>query len=88
MTTYIDAMEARKSFGSLLDKAFYQNQYTVVKSAGKPMAAVVPFEFLQAVKQYNEELTQRIKASAKRNNLSYSEALDLAQEAVEHARKG
>ncbi len=86
MTTYVDAMEARKSFGTLLDKAYYQNQATVIKRANKPMAVLLPYDFLRAIEIYDQELLASIKKTAAKNNLSYDKAMDLALEATKYAR--
>ena len=86
MAKELDAMEARRSFGSLLDKAFYQKQFTVIKRANKPMAVLMPYDFLQAIEVYSKELTEKIQTVAKENNLSYEEALELANQATHYVR--
>lgn len=82
MINYIDAMEARRSFGSLMDKAFYQNQYTVIKRAKKPVAAIVSYELVESLARYDKELSRRIRETAAKNNLEYDKALALSLEAV------
>lgn len=49
MTKTIEAMEARKQFGGLLNEAYYGKRATVIRRAGKPLAALVPLEIFEAL---------------------------------------
>ena len=80
-------MEARKSFGSLLDKAFYQNEYTAIKRADKTMAVIVPYTLINALETYNKDLTTKILKAAGKTKLTYDEAMKLALEAQKSVRK-
>ena len=87
MESQVDAMTVRKSFGTLMNKVHYQNQVMVVNRAKKPMVAIIPIELLAEIKRFEDRLDSKIQNSAKRNNLSYKEAMRLANKAREYARK-
>ena len=38
----INAMEARRTFGTTLETVFYKGDIFIIERAGKPMAALVP----------------------------------------------
>jgi len=82
-----DAMTARKSFGALLNQTYYQNQTTIISRANKAMAALISIELLASIHSYSESLKAQIQQVAKKNDLSETAALDLANEAKEFARK-
>jgi len=48
MEKRINAMDARKNFGQLLEETFYRGDVFVIQRATKPMAALVPLD------QYNQ----------------------------------
>ena len=43
----INAMEARRNFGTNLETVFYKGDMFVIERAGKPMAALVPLSVLE-----------------------------------------
>ena len=43
----INAMQARQSFGKLLEEVFYRGDQFIIERAGKPMAALVPISLLE-----------------------------------------
>jgi prevent-host-death family protein len=43
----INAMEARRAFGSILEVVFYRGEQFIIERAGKPMAALVPVSLLE-----------------------------------------
>ena len=47
----INAMEARRTFGEILEKAYYKGDQFIIERAGKPMAALVPLSHLQALQK-------------------------------------
>ena len=53
MKRRLSAVEARKSFGEVLDGVYYRGDEVVIERAGKPLAVVVP------VKLYEQQLEQR-----------------------------
>lgn len=85
--TYSDAMDVRRNFGAILDEAVYLRKFTMIKRAGKSMAAIVPADVLVGLQKYGQELMEKIIAAGKRNNLEYDQAMNLANEARKFARK-
>ena len=49
MIKTIEAMEARRQFGGLLNETYYGKKTTVIRRAGKPLAALVPLEIFEAL---------------------------------------
>lgn len=85
--TYSDAMDVRRNFGAILDEAVYLRKFTMIKRAGKNMAAIVPADVLVGLQKYGQELIEKIIAAGKRNNLKYDQAMNLANESRKFARK-
>lgn len=85
--TYSDAMDVRRNFGAMLDEAVYLRKFTMIKRAGKNMAAIVPADVLIGLQKYGLELLDKIEAAGKRNDLEYSEAIELSNEAKKFSRK-
>lgn len=48
MIRRVNAIDARKNLGSLLEGAFYKGNQYVIERAGRPMAAIVPVPQLRA----------------------------------------
>ena len=44
MEKTVNAVQARKQLGRLLEEVFYQNQRVIIERAGRPMAVLVPLE--------------------------------------------
>lgn len=55
MTKTIEAMEARRQFGGLLNEAYYGKRTTVIRRAGKPLAALVPLDIFEALTTVADE---------------------------------
>jgi len=85
--TYSDAMEVRRNFGAILDKTVYLRKFTMVKRAGKNMAAIVPADVLVGLQKYGQKLMEKITTAAKRSNLGYDDAINLANDAKRFSRK-
>lgn len=65
----LTAMNARKSFGQVLEEVYYKGDQYVIERAGKPMAAVVPLKFLekyQAASQRVQGFMKETQAGNKR----------------------
>lgn len=82
-----DAMEVRRNFGAILDETLYLGKFTMIKRAGKNMAALVPADVLVGLQKYGQELMQKIIAAGKRNDLDYDEAMTLSNQAKDFASK-
>lgn len=80
-------MEVRRNFGAILDKTVYLRKFTMVKRAGKNMAAIVPADVLLGLQKYGLELMEKIVIAGKRNDLGFDKAMNLANEAKGYARK-
>jgi len=48
MIRRVNAIEARKNLGTLIEGAFYKGTQYVIERAGRPMAAIVPVAQLRA----------------------------------------
>ena len=53
MEKTVNAVQARKQLGRLLEEVFYQSQHVIIERAGRPMAVLVPLE------QYRQWQEQR-----------------------------
>jgi prevent-host-death family protein len=51
----INAMEARRAFGRILEEVFYKGEQYIIERAGKPMAAVVPLSQLEELQNHSGE---------------------------------
>ena len=87
----VSALEARRQFGKLLDRAFYQDEGVVVERAGTEMAVILPmsvFRWMLAVRSreaddffaHTEQLRQAF------SGMSEEELETLVDEAVTAAR--
>lgn len=85
--TYADAMDVRRNFGAMLDEAVYLRKFTMIKRAGKNMAALVPADVLIGLQKYGQELLDKIAVAGKRNDLEYGEAMNLANNSKKSSKK-
>jgi prevent-host-death family protein len=83
----IDAVEARRQFGKLLNAVAGKRDRYVVQRDGEAVAAVVPIELYEQWQRSREAFFERMEGAARRANLSESEGMALAREAVEAVRK-
>jgi len=44
MKKTVNAVQARKQLGRLLEEVYYQSQRVIIERAGRPMAVLVPLE--------------------------------------------
>lgn len=49
MIKTVEALEARRKLGELLNEAYYGKRATVIRRAGKPLAVLVPLEIFEAL---------------------------------------
>ena len=49
----INAMEARRKFGTNLEQVYYNGEQFIIERAGKPMAALVPVSLLEEWQKIN-----------------------------------
>jgi prevent-host-death family protein len=54
MEKTVNAVQARKQLGRLLEEVYYQSQRVIIERAGRPMAVLVP---LEQYRQWQEQRT-------------------------------
>ena len=87
MVKKLTAMEARQSFGQLLEGAYYKGDQYVIERAGRPMAAVVPLKFLEKYQESKGRLSRLIDKAQARNKGISPRVLELeVREAVRAVR--
>lgn len=59
----IDALQARKQLGGILDEVYYSKEPITIERKGKAMAALVPIEFLEQSDQQVKEQRKALKNS-------------------------
>ena len=70
-TKKINAMEARRAFGRILEEVFYRGEQFIIERAGKPMAAVIPVSLLEELQEHRGRTktdTDTINKSKRRAN--------------------
>ena len=50
----INAMEARRAFGRILEEVYYKGEEYIIERAGKPMAAIIPLSQLAALQKNSD----------------------------------
>jgi prevent-host-death family protein len=83
-------MEARRKLGELLEGVYYRGDEVIIERGGKPMAAVLPIERLQAIDAARHrlgELLDDIHSRLVDPPLSEEEAMELALEGQRWARR-
>ena len=86
----ITAVQARKQFGQLLDKAYYRRESFVVARAGEPRAVIVPLPEYADMQRRKQEAKERFFAMtdelrtrfAKEDPKKVQQAIDEAIRAV------
>jgi prevent-host-death family protein len=66
----INAMEARRNFGTNLEQVYYNGAQFIIERAGKPMAALVPVSLLEEWQKNSSQAKtghDTIKARARRS---------------------
>ena len=87
----VSALEARRQFGKLLDRAFYQDEGVVVERAGTEMAVILPmsvFRWMLAVRSRaaDDFFTHTEKLRQAFSGMSEEELKTLVDEAVTAVR--
>lgn len=87
MVKTINALDARKKLGRLLEEVYYKGDQYVIERAGRPMAAVVPVGQLEQQKRRRERFFGTVKEVWDRNKAVKSEVIEAeVEEAVRAAR--
>ena len=78
-------MEARDQFGEVLNEVCYQGNIITIERRGKPMATLVPVQFIEARQQAIERITENAEATHKRNKGISAKVID--QEVLKAVRE-
>lgn len=89
--TTINAMNLRREFGTLLDRADYRNESFVIERAGKPKAVLVPYSEFEQLQRIRREAREQFFATVDEmreafSDLSEQEINALVEEAVQSVR--
>jgi prevent-host-death family protein len=74
-TGHISVSEARESFADLVNRAAYRQERILIARRGKPVAAIVPMEDIEALEQFEDEMDLRLAREAladPENTVTYS----------------
>jgi prevent-host-death family protein len=82
MEKTIGAVEARRSFGRILDEVAANGDRVVVERNGQPVAAMVPIDIYNQWKRSRAEFFERKHQAAIRADMTPTEADQLAADAV------
>lgn len=91
LSNTVSAVQARKQFGKLLDKAFYRNESFIVERSGEPRAVIVPLQAYQEMKRKKQEAKARLfsmidEISARNKDVDSEEIQVAIDEAVAEVR--
>ncbi|HEX8682633.1 MAG TPA: type II toxin-antitoxin system Phd/YefM family antitoxin [Ardenticatenaceae bacterium] len=86
MERTIEALDAGRQFGKVLQEVVATGDQYVVEQHGEPVAAVVPIEVFEQWKRSRSNFFDRVRAISERSGLSPEEADRLAEEAVRAVR--
>jgi prevent-host-death family protein len=83
----VNALEARKRLGELLEGVYYRGDEVIIERAGKPMAAVIPMARYESLERSRNRLFQLVEGNWARNkDVSYEEIERQVAEALREAR--
>ena len=89
MKRKVNALEARRRLGELLEGVYYRGDEVIIERAGRPMAAVIPMARYESLQRSRDRLLELIEENwAKNKNVSYEELDREVAEAVREARIG
>ena len=87
MVKKINALDARRRLGTLLEEVYYKGDQYVIERAGKAMAAVVPVRQLEEQRKRRETFFSAVKEVWKRNKAVKAEVIEAeVDEAVRAVR--
>jgi len=89
MAERVSTMDVRKRIGDMLNRVALRHQEYVIERKGKPMAALVPVERLEQMRQFARRQILAFMDAQRRTGpkLSDEQAMALALEAQRWARK-
>ncbi len=87
MLKTINALEARRNLGQLLEEVFYKGDQFVIQRAGKSMAVVISPSEYEAYRKQREKDMQVLDRIREKNKGAKSEEIEKdVQEAIEAVR--
>lgn len=87
MLKEVTAYNARKNFGELLSQVLYRGDQVIINRSGKPVAAIVPVDWLEQWHERRERFYKKIEAIRERNREVPSGLVEKeVQEAVSYVR--
>ncbi|MBM3356344.1 MAG: type II toxin-antitoxin system Phd/YefM family antitoxin [Betaproteobacteria bacterium] len=87
MTEKVSTIEVRQRIGDLLNRVSLRHDEFIIERKGKPLAALVPVERLEQVRRFARRHALQFLEQQKGGPLSEEQAMALALEAQEWARK-
>jgi prevent-host-death family protein len=84
-TGHVSVSEARESFADLVNRAAYRQERILIARRGKPIAAIVPMEDVEALERFEDEMDLQLARAAlaePENAVTYS----LDEVEAEHSR--
>lgn len=89
MKRRVNALEARRRLGELLEGVYYRGDEVIIERAGKPMAVVIPMARYESVERSRDRLFELIDENwAKNKDVPYEEIEREVAEAIREARSG
>jgi prevent-host-death family protein len=63
-TGHVSVSEARESFADLVNRAAYRQERILIARRGKPIAAIVPMEDVEALERFEDEMDFQLARAA------------------------
>jgi prevent-host-death family protein len=87
MKRKVNALEARRRLGELLEGVYYRGDEVIIERAGRPMAAVIPMARYESLERTRDRLFQLVEENwAKNKDVSYEEIERDVAEAIRGVR--
>jgi len=61
---HVSVSEARESFADLVNRAAYRQERILIARRGKPIAAIVPMEDIEALERFEDEMDLQLAREA------------------------
>lgn len=87
MQEKVSTMDVRQRIGDMLNRVALRHDEFIIERKGKPLAALVPVERLEQMRQFARRHGLSVLAQQKGGPLTEEQALDLALEAQGLSRK-
>lgn len=74
-TGHVSVSDARESFADLVNRAAYRQERILIARRGKPIAAIVPMEDVEALERFEDEMDLELAREARadpQNAVTYS----------------